>query len=61
MKRKYKHVEQILDEALLSAINGGESRNQHLKQVIRSTLAHHFSTTGYYLIPQCGQVRQSGC
>lgn len=59
MKRKYKHVQAIMDETLLGAITEGESRNPVLKQLLRQTLVEHLTMTGeitvaYLLDVLCG-------
>jgi len=45
MKRKYRDVQEILDDMLLQAIIEGETRNSALKSKVRETLVEHLTAT----------------
>jgi hypothetical protein len=51
MKRKYKHVQDLLDAAVLHQVATGHVDNPALKQTIRETLSYHLTQTGDINVP----------
>jgi hypothetical protein len=51
MKRKYKEVQQLLDDAVLEKLKEGETDNAILRQCVREALSWHLTQTGDINVP----------